>query len=188
MKRLICQECNERPATFHFTKVVNGEKQEVHICEQCAKENSDSYSISGNQGFSIHNLLSGLLNMESSFQNTGSQMFGYSEQGTACKKCGMTFQQLRKTGRFGCAECYDTFYSQITPILRKVHSGNTVHTGKIPKRIGGNLHVRRQMEMFKKELESLIHHEEFERAAEVRDQIRSLEQKLKSKDSEGEQG
>ncbi|MEH7663342.1 UvrB/UvrC motif-containing protein, partial [Bacillus velezensis] len=46
----------------------------------------------------------------------------------------------------------------------------------------------RQMEMLKKELESLIHHEEFERAAEVRDQIRSLEQKLKSKDSEGEQG
>jgi hypothetical protein len=38
--------------------------------------------------------------------------------GTACKKCGMTFQQLRKTGRFGCAECYDTFYSQITPIFQ----------------------------------------------------------------------
>ncbi|MBD4938639.1 protein-arginine kinase activator protein McsA, partial [Xanthomonas citri pv. citri] len=54
---MICQECHERPATFHFTKVVNGEKIEVHICEQCAKENSDSYGISANQGFSIHNLL-----------------------------------------------------------------------------------------------------------------------------------
>ncbi len=188
MKRLICQECNERPATFHFTKVVNGEKKEVHICEQCAKENSDSYGISGNHGFSIHNLLSGLLNMDSSFQSAGTQMFNHSESGSACKKCGMTFQQFRKTGRFGCAECYKTFHSNITPILRKVHSGNTVHAGKIPKRIGGNIHVRRQIDVLKKELETLIHQEEFEKAAQVRDQIRSLEHALKSTDSEGEQG
>ncbi len=187
MKRLICQECHERPAAFHFTKVVNGEKIEVHICEQCAKENSDSYGISANQGFSIHNLLSGLLNMDSSFQNAGTQMFSHSEQISACPKCGMTFQQFRKIGRFGCSECYKTFHSNITPILRKVHSGNTVHAGKIPKRIGGNLHVRRQIDMLKKELESLIHQEEFENAAHVRDQIRSLEQSLKSTDSEEEQ-
>ncbi|QJC94644.1 Nucleotide excision repair protein, with UvrB/UvrC motif [Bacillus mojavensis] len=115
-------------------------------------------------------------------------MFSHSEQISACPKCGMTFQQFRKTGRFGCAECYKTFHSNITPILRKVHSGNTVHGGKIPKRIGGNLHVRRQIEMLKKELEALIHQEEFENAAHVRDQIRSLEQSLKSTDSEEEQG
>ncbi|GLW44083.1 hypothetical protein Bamy01_37280 [Bacillus amyloliquefaciens] len=42
--------------------------------------------------------------------------------------------------------------------------------------------------MLKKELESLIHQEEFEKAAQVRDQIRSLEQELKSTDSEEEQG
>lgn len=70
----------------------------MHICEQCAKENSDSYGISGNHGFSIHNLLSGLLNMDSSFQSAGTQMFNHSEPGSACKKCGMTFQQFRKTG------------------------------------------------------------------------------------------
>lgn len=115
-------------------------------------------------------------------------MFSQSEQISACPKCGMTFQQFRKIGRFGCSECYKTFRSNITPILRKVHSGNTVHAGKIPKRIGGNLHVRRQIDMLKKELESLIHQEEFENAAHVRDQIRSLEHSLKSTDSEEEQG
>lgn len=115
-------------------------------------------------------------------------MFSQSEQISACPKCGMTFQQFRKIGRFGCSECYKTFRSNITPILRKVHSGNTVHAGKIPKRIGGNLHVRRQIDMLKRELESLIHQEEFENAAHVRDQIRSLEQSLKSTDSEEEQG
>ena len=26
---MICQECNQRPATLHFTKIINGEKTEI---------------------------------------------------------------------------------------------------------------------------------------------------------------
>ena len=26
---MICQECNQRPATLHFTKIINGEKAGV---------------------------------------------------------------------------------------------------------------------------------------------------------------
>ncbi len=160
----------------------------MHICEQCAKENSDSYSMNENSGFSIHNLLSGLLNLDSSFTNSSeAQLFKQQpEQVLRCKKCHMTFSEFRKTGRFGCSECYKTFHSYITPILRKVHSGNTVHAGKIPKRIGGNLHVRRQIETLKKELSELIQQEEFEKAATIRDQIRSLEQNVKADNKEGE--
>ncbi|EWH23344.1 UvrB/UvrC motif-containing protein [Bacillus haynesii] len=182
---MICQECKERPATFHFTKVINGEKKEMHICEQCAKENSESYSMNESGGFSIHNLLSGLLNFDSSFTNSSeAQLFQQPDQVLRCKKCNMTFPEFRKTGRFGCSECYKTFHSYITPVLRKVHSGNTVHAGKIPKRIGGNLHVRRQVEALKKELKELIQQEEFEKAANIRDQIRSLEQNLNANKEE----
>lgn len=31
-----CEECGKRQATLHLTKIVNGEKTEYHICEQCA--------------------------------------------------------------------------------------------------------------------------------------------------------
>lgn len=150
----------------------------MHICEQCAKENSDSYVMSGNQGFSIHNLLSGLLNIDPSFTtsaNKGSSIFQEAREVDQCPKCGLTFQQFRKTGRFGCAECYRTFDQYLNPVLRKVHSGNTVHNGKVPKRIAGSLHVRRKLELMQQELKQLIEQEEFEKAAEVRDQIRALE-------------
>jgi protein arginine kinase activator len=180
---LICQECKKRPATFHFTKVLNGEKKEMHICEQCAKESSESYAIDGNGGFSIHNLLSGLLNFDSALSSPN-QVFNQSDS-LHCKKCNMTMQEFRKTGRFGCAECYKTFHSYITPILRKVHGGNTVHKGKIPKRIGGNLHLRRELETLKKDLLDAIQQEEFEKAATIRDRIRLLEQELSEK-REGE--
>lgn len=31
---MMCQECGQRPATLHFTKIVNGDKTEFHLCER----------------------------------------------------------------------------------------------------------------------------------------------------------
>ncbi|MBB4074917.1 protein-arginine kinase activator protein McsA [Anoxybacillus voinovskiensis] len=97
----------------------------------------------------------------------------------------MTYHQFTKIGRFGCSHCYDAFAKQLQPILKRLHSGNTIHAGKIPKRIGGTIHVRKQIEQLKQKLQELIAREEFEKAAEVRDQIRSLEAQL-SEHGEGE--
>ena len=58
-----CQECGKKPATLHFTKIVNGEKTEFHICESCAREKGEGIPGTSN-GFSIHSLLSGLLDFE----------------------------------------------------------------------------------------------------------------------------
>ena len=60
---MVCQECGKRPATLHFTKIVNGEKNEFHICENCAREKGEMIPGTSN-GFSIHSLLSGLLDFE----------------------------------------------------------------------------------------------------------------------------
>lgn len=125
---MICQECNQRPATFHFTKVINGEKTEVHICEHCAQEKSEMFMFPGTSGFSIDNLLAGLLQFE---PLTGSQQHAFQKNEVLqCENCKMTFQQFAKVGRFGCSQCYPTFEKQLTPILKRLHSGNTHHTGK----------------------------------------------------------
>ena len=64
---------------------------------------------------------------------------------------------------------------RLDPLLRKIHSGNTTHTGKIPKRTGKNINRKRKVSELKEKLQELIKTEEFEKAAEVRDKIRSLE-------------
>jgi protein arginine kinase activator len=33
---MLCQNCNEKEATVQLTKIVNGEKTELHLCEDCA--------------------------------------------------------------------------------------------------------------------------------------------------------
>ncbi|OIJ17110.1 hypothetical protein BKP37_00825 [Anaerobacillus alkalilacustris] len=172
---MLCHECNEREATLHFTKILNGKKTEIHLCDHCAKDKGEY--IPGANGFSIHQLLSGLLNFEQQIPSSPNRSLQEEQQ---CGKCGMTYHQFARAGRFGCAECYHTFNSKLDPMLRRVHSGNTSHIGKIPKRIGTGIKLHRQIEQLKQELRHHISKEEFEEAARLRDEIRALEKKQQS--------
>lgn len=182
---MICQECNQRPAALHFTKIINGEKAEVHLCEKCAQEHGEVFMFGGDSGFAINNLLAGLFNMDSSYQKPAQSPF-HQEEVLQCSHCSMTFPQFLKVGRFGCAHCFETFKEQLKPVLRRLHSGNWAHTGKIPKRIGGGIYLKKQIEELKDELQVCISHEEFERAAKIRDEIRSLEKKIAGGQEGGE--
>ncbi|WP_461201247.1 UvrB/UvrC motif-containing protein [Anoxybacillus sp. TBDG-1] len=174
---MICQECNQRPATLHFTKIVNGEKTEIHLCEQCAHEKGEMFMFPHQGAFSINNLIAGLLNMDASLKEPKARPF-HDEHILQCERCKMTYAQFVKVGRFGCASCYETFRNYLPPIFRKLHGGHVAHEGKIPKRVGGTLYVRKQIGHLKQMLQELIAKEQFEKAAEVRDQIRELEAKL----------
>ncbi|MFD1178884.1 UvrB/UvrC motif-containing protein [Paenibacillus puldeungensis] len=169
-----CQECGKRPATLHFTKIVNGEKTEFHICEACAREKGEI--IPGTAGgFSIHNLLSGFLDFNPSVKG---QVSGTKPPETLrCEECGMTYSQFSKIGKFGCSSCYKYFNDRLDPLLKRVH-GNTVHVGKVPKRTGGSLQVKRKLDDLRRELQYRILREEFEEAAALRDQIRELEKEI----------
>lgn len=165
-----CQECGKRPATLHFTKIVNGEKTELHICESCARERGELIpGASG--GFSIHNLLSGLLDFDPA------SAAGAKQPALRCEMCGMTYSQFSKMGRFGCSHCYKHFADRLDPLLKRVH-GNTVHVGKVPKRAGGRVKTKREIDKLKKEMQSLIAQEDFESAAQLRDRIRELEKEI----------
>lgn len=56
---MLCDECGKRPATVHITKIENGKKTDIHLCEQCAVSKGP---LSINTSFSINDLLTGILN------------------------------------------------------------------------------------------------------------------------------
>lgn len=177
---MLCQECGKKPATLHFTKILNGEKTEFHLCESCAREKGDMIPGTTN-GFSIHNLLSGLLDFDPSLSGGGGGAFSAKQQQAIhCEHCGLTYSQFSKLGRFGCVHCYKSFASKLDPLLRRVH-GNTVHVGKVPRRSGGLIKYRRELEQLKMDMQICIEREEFEEAARIRDQIRELEKKVPNK-------
>lgn len=182
---MICQECQERPATLHFTKILNGEKTELHYCEKCAQEKGEMFMFDGEPGFSINNLLAGLFSYDPIFQQTKQETLPRNDI-LQCENCKMTFKQFLNVGKFGCSHCYETFKEQLTPILKRLHSGNYEHQGKIPKRIGGSIHIKKQIQQFRTDLQVAIQNEEFERAAEIRDQVRALEAQLLSEGGEAQ--
>ncbi|KFN02760.1 hypothetical protein D0U04_19945 [Bacillus clarus] len=182
---MTCQNCNMRPATLHYTKVINEKKAEVHLCEQCAEQSGyTSFFQSPQSSFSFHDLLAGLLNGESSMFENKEDLFA-NKNILRCPSCKMTYEQFTKIGRFGCASCYDAFKEQLKPLLKRLHGGHTEHCGKIPGRIGGNIHLKKELDELKLNLKHYVQKEEFEKAAQVRDQIRSLENQL-SEHREGE--
>lgn len=170
---MLCQICNKRPANVHVTKIINGEKNEIHICEQCAKKNESLGISSGieefQNPFSFSNLLAGLMD----FAGVGSNPYT-AERQIKCTKCGLDYNDFKKTGRFGCSECYRVFGEKLEPMFKRIH-GNTQHTGKVPKRTGGIIRVKRDIEKLKYELRKSIETENYEKAAELRDKIKQLE-------------
>ncbi|KRQ86080.1 UvrB/uvrC motif protein [Caloramator mitchellensis] len=170
---MLCQNCNQREANVHITKIVNGVKQEMHLCEECAKQKNEFNMINPFNlatPMSFQNILEGFFEM----------MGGVPQQipePVTCPVCHQSFDEFKRTGKMGCANCYRTFNNEITPIIKRVH-GNINHTGKVPKRTGGILKIKRDIEKLKEELKIAIMNEEYEKAAKIRDQIKELESKL----------
>lgn len=162
---MLCNECGKNEATVHLTHIINGKKSENHLCEECAKKNQQMF----NSTFTIENVFSEMLN--NAFNKSG-----YTPT-KGCTTCGMTYDQFRKIGKFGCCDCIETFKTKLMPVVKSIQ-GYDVHVGKIPKRAGGNYKLKKDIEKLKDELKLMVEQEEYEKAAELRDKIRNLEKEV----------
>jgi protein arginine kinase activator len=166
---MLCDDCNERIATVHLTQVFNGEKAESHLCEQCA------YSKSGlmfdtNLQFSIPNFLGGMFS--SIYKQEQS-----AETVTQCPRCGMSIMDIKRVGKLGRDECYHVYEREMEASLRRIH-GNSLHSGKIPARGGHKVKLRKQIETLKNQIQEAVREEQYERAAQIRDQLIELEKTI----------
>lgn len=169
---MLCDLCNQNPATVHITKIVNGKKEEMNICEKCAKE-KEGFGIAGDIGFdtpfSFQNILSGFMGYGGqAAQNTRNEEL-------VCKNCGTSYSDFKKSGLLGCSECYTNFSNILMPVVKRVQ-GNIEHAGKLPKKAGREIIEKKKLNQLKSELQKAIQAEEYEKAAQIRDVIRELQQ------------
>jgi protein arginine kinase activator len=174
---LLCQNCNMRTATVHFTQITNNKKTEMYLCEVCAKEKN---KFGMNIPMDISNFFAGFTGIPSElkYARDGRQ------QAAVCDGCGMSYEEFRKTGKMGCSRCYDLYGERIKPLLKRIH-GSVSHTGKAPEKIAQTLKMDNQLSKMKAELEAAVQREDYERAAELRDKIRELERSTKKQDLRG---
>lgn len=156
-----CDKCNN-PATIYLTEIINGEKIEKHLCENCASD--EGFAIKA--GMPISQLL------EDFILQTGG---GGDETELTCEVCGMTFSQFRQNGQLGCPNDYDAFEKPLLTLLDRAQGGATQHIGKVPHRTGGDQKKQNSILRIRAKLKGAIAAEDYERAAILRDQIRELE-------------
>ncbi len=157
---MLCQSCGKRQATTHIKTIVNGELKEYDLCPECASKMGYGSFF----GFDLDKLF-------------GSFMDGFSGAAKArkrCQCCGSSFEDIAKSGKVGCANCYDVFYEELLPSVQRIH-GRTSHTGKLAHSAGTQVKIRNELAKLRAELERAVKAQEFEKAAELRDQIKELE-------------
>jgi len=91
---------------------------------------------------------------------------------------------VRRTGRAGCAECYKTFAYLFDPYIARIH-GEVNHAGAIPASANEEITRRKRIRELREKLKEAVEKEEYEAAATMRDELRSLE-KLENEKKEAE--
>ena len=117
-----CQICQKRPATVHFTNIVNNQKVEMHICEQCAKEKGQLGLGFSSFPISINGLITGLLGFDINNGNKINIQNPYLKtvpKIIQCEKCGMTIEEFLKVGKLGCSNCYTAFEERLNPLIQE---------------------------------------------------------------------
>ncbi|WP_322174684.1 UvrB/UvrC motif-containing protein [Acutalibacter caecimuris] len=176
---MLCQRCGQRPATTHIKTVVNGQLTESHLCGECAQQQGYGGMLGEWGGFG--SLLGGLLGDAPA------------QEVKRCPGCGASFGEISKSGKIGCAACYQTFREQLRPVIQRIH-GAAQHMGKSPG--GSALRVVSQehrlavgpggqaagtqgqstgLEEKRRQLQEAIKAQDFERAAVLRDEIKEAE-------------
>jgi protein arginine kinase activator len=162
-----CDHCGEKDAVVHLTQVVNNEITTSHLCEECAAEKGLE------PGAPVGNLP--LADFLAKMGGGDPSSLGAMDDDLSCPFCGLTAGDFKEVGRLGCPQCYSTFEIHLRGLLRRVHGG-TQHVGKVYLPPDPTVSEReKQLETLRRKLERAVETEDFERAAELRDQIRALE-------------
>lgn len=165
MSAMVCQHCGENPATFHLTKLEDSELVSQDYCEQCATALGHTNEVA----------------LPSMLANVVAQAArGKEHEGLACPHCGITFQEFRRKGRLGCPMDYDVFAEPLDAMLRNMHDNRTRHRGRQPRgHVDGALDQRsaagERLLHLRRELQEAIDGEQYEEAARLRDEIRTIE-------------
>jgi len=159
---MLCCICKEREATVHLTQIAGDKMQKVDLCEECAK----TKGVNDPTGFSLADLLLGLGASQEIEQVAGGLEI-------KCPRCGFTQADFKKAGRLGCAECYKTFADGLEGLLKSMHKG-TRHVGKVPESLRQTRDLSDRLSALQKKLNKAIEEENFEQAAQLRDQIKQM--------------
>lgn len=183
---MLCERCKKNEATFYYHENVNGKKKTYSLCADCANELEKNGELKKFGGFGedfgkFDSLFGGDL-FDSFFDG---DLFGslfaptktrqLAERGSEkkCPLCGMTLSDFAREGKAGCPTCYETFADELEPTVGRIH-GKTAHVGRTPIKQREKNELKNKIRTLEAEQKEAIRAENYERAAEIRDELKTL--------------
>ncbi|MFT4145133.1 MAG: UvrB/UvrC motif-containing protein [Mobilitalea sp.] len=176
---MLCDRCQKKDAKILYTEIVNGLKKEQHLCEECATDYT-SFQMEKpimNSELTLGDLLSTLLDNYNTYDK---KRTGEVKPAIKCSSCNTTYDEFIQKGRFGCADCYNNFHSQLGKTFKGIQ-GAEQHVGKKPRGFTAAETAKvikgiSEIDKLTLNLQEAIEKEEFEEAARLRDLIKIMKQ------------
>ena len=164
-----CSNCGEQEGVVSLTQIVEGDVRTLSLCAKCAAEKGIETGVGV-----ADTPLGGFLAALGESLDPDAPLTAALE--ARCTGCGATLRDFRESGRVGCAECYRAFDAPLRELLRRLH-GSTHHTGKRYTGVASTpaLAAPANVRELREQLRRAIETEQFELAAELRDQLRDHE-------------
>ena len=176
-----CEICHKNDATTAYTHIVDDTKKTLLLCGNCIPQSEEkkkdaSCPKDDHPPQSVPQLIK---KVKVEFNTAGSSE---TTENTVCRECGMIYKQFKRVGRLGCHQCYNSFAPQLERLLKRIH-GADAHCGKGLVEVGTVPSPHKALEQLRNELKDAVGREQFERAAQIRDQIRGIESDFEGRSS-----
>lgn len=161
-----CQNCESEDAVIHLTQIVDDQMKTLHLCERCAAEKGLETSTVP-ENFPLTDFLAKM--------GPEDRVPPEHAPNPSCSFCRLEFSEFKDLGRLGCPHCWSAFEVQLRGLVRRIHGGSQ-HLGKVYLSPDPSVSEReKRLETLRRKLHRAVELEEFERAAELRDEIHATE-------------
>lgn len=167
---MTCSYCN-KTHSFVLSKVRNGTFIQVALCESHAKDFENPFVSKMNE---VHAKTDNLILEGHKYDD----VLKYSRENSnkKCTKCNIPVETFLATGVPTCDSCYVSFFNMVIAILDNYKELFAVFSDEQPKAKKEN--VSEIIEGYKKKLEKSIKKEDFVKAAEIRDTLRNIMERV----------
>lgn len=179
---MLCQKCHKKTASVFISSIINGQETKMYLCSDCAKD-YPLFNFNFQEPFSIKDVMDKFNIDDNSLSEDeynklleiDKDSIDKSGKEIICPNCYSTYDEYRETGKLGCSKCYEAFEKQLKPILKNIY-GYEDYIGKIPKNSDNEIYISNEIRILKEDLNRAVEQEEYEKAADIRDKIKELEE------------
>lgn len=174
---MLCQKCNNKTASVFISSIINGQEKRLYLCNDCAKDYT-LFNFRFKDPFSIKDIMDKFKTNEDTFIDKDENLLAMDkeiEEDIKCPNCYSTYNEYRETGKLGCSRCYEVFEKQLKPIIKNMYSYEE-YIGKSPKKDNTHIYISKEIRILREDLNRAVEQEEYEKAADIRDKIKELEE------------